>query len=118
MTFVKHGTSPMDRQHQEGSEEESRTVELRVRQRMGMETFSYALKCLKRGRRVARHGWNGRGMWIEMQTPGAESKMNLPYLYIEYPEGHDAYPHGCRVPWLASQTGLLAEDWFVLEEGY
>lgn len=83
-----------------------------------METFSYALKCLKRGRRVARHGWNGRGMWIEMQTPGAESKMNLPYLYIEYPEGHDAYPHGCRVPWLASQTDLLAEDWFVLEEGY
>lgn len=35
-------------------------------------------------------------------------------LYIEYPEGHAAYPDGCRVPWLASQTDMLASDWSVL----
>jgi hypothetical protein len=37
--------------------------------------------------------------------------MTLPYIYIEYPKGHPAYPNGSRVPWLASQTDLLAEDW-------
>jgi hypothetical protein len=37
--------------------------------------------------------------------------MTLPYIYIEYPSGHPAYPLGSRVPWLASQTDMLANDW-------
>lgn len=53
-------------------------------------------------------------MWLHMQTPDAHSKMTLPYIYIEYPNGHPAYPTGSRVPWLASQTDMLAEDWFVV----
>lgn len=78
--------------------------------------FGTALKELKAGKRVVRLGWNGKGMWLEMQRPDANSKMTLPYIYIEYPVGHVAYPDGCRVPWLASQTDLLAEDW-ILEIG-
>lgn len=74
-------------------------------------SFSWALLRLKKGARVCRRGWNGKGMWLELQTPDANSKMTLPYLYIEYPPGHPAYPIGCRVPWLASQTDLLAVDW-------
>lgn len=77
-------------------------------------TFGDALVFLREGRKVARAGWNGKGMWIEMQRPDAHSKMTQPYLYIEYPAGHPAYPNGCRVPWLASQTDLLAEDWAVV----
>lgn len=77
-------------------------------------TFGDALHFLKLGRRVARAGWNGKGMSIAMQVPDQHSKMSLPYLYIEYPEGHAAYPDGCRVPWLASQTDMLASDWSVL----
>ena len=73
--------------------------------------FGEALAKLKDGKRVDRNGWNGKAMWIEMQKPDANSKMSLPYLYIEYPEGHPAYPNGSRVPWLASQTDLLSEDW-------
>jgi hypothetical protein len=76
--------------------------------------FGWALAALKNGRRVARVGWNGRGMWLALQVPDEHSKMTLPYLYIEYPEGHAAYPNGCRVPWLASQTDMLATDWVVL----
>lgn len=73
--------------------------------------FGQALVVLKAGGRVARAGWNGIGMWLVLQRPDLHSKMTLPYIYIEYPVGHRAYPSGSRVPWLASQTDLLADDW-------
>lgn len=76
-------------------------------------SFGAALDALKAGKRVHRHGWNGKGMWLQLQRPDAHSKMTLPYIYIEYPAGHAAYPGGSRVPWLASQTDLLATDWEV-----
>lgn len=73
--------------------------------------FSEALKILKLGGKVQRNGWNGKGMWLMLQVPDENSKMTLPYIYIEYPVGHSAYPNGSRVPWLASQTDLMSEDW-------
>ena len=63
------------------------------------------------GVRICRKGWNGKGMWVACQMPDADSDMTEPYLYIEYPAGHPSYPYGSRVPWLASQTDLLANDW-------
>ena len=66
--------------------------------------FSWALHCLRRGMRAQRSGWNGKGMWIALQVPDAHSKMTLPYLYM-------CTAQGDLVPWLASQTDLLAEDW-------
>lgn len=66
--------------------------------------FGEALEALKQGQRVTRTGWNGAGMWIALQTPDENSKMRRPYLYMS-PVGGDL------VPWLASQTDLLAEDW-------
>lgn len=77
--------------------------------------FCYALNALRENQKVARHGWNGKGMWLMLQRPDANSKMTLPYIYIEYPAGHPAYPEGSRVPWVASQTDLLAEDYYVVE---
>jgi Protein of unknown function (DUF2829) len=76
-----------------------------------MMNFGDALVQLKKGERVARSGWNGKNMWLKLQVPDEHSKMTLPYIYIEYPPGHPAYPMGSRVPWLASQTDALAEDW-------
>lgn len=81
---------------------------------LGSITFSYALALLKEGEHLARAGWNGKGMWLELQRPDAHSKMTLPYLFLNYPKGSMAYPDGARVPWLASQTDLLAEDWLVV----
>lgn len=77
-------------------------------------TFGDAVHFLKQGKRVARHGWNGKGMWLEIQRPDAHSKMTLPYLYLNYPNDSANTP-GARVPWLASQTDVLCEDWVVLE---
>lgn len=66
--------------------------------------FGTALKMLRLGERVARAGWNGKGMWLALQVPDAHSKMTLPYIYMSTVSGD-------LVPWLASQTDVLAEDW-------
>lgn len=68
--------------------------------------FGDAIAALKRGQRVLRSGWNGKGMWLELQVPDANSKMGLPYIYMSTVDGK-------LVPWLASQTDVLAEDWLV-----
>lgn len=73
--------------------------------------FGEALQLLEDGEAVRRSGWNGKGMWLKMQRPDANSKMTLPYIYIEYPVGSVPYPNGSRVPWLASQTDMLSNDW-------
>lgn len=69
-----------------------------------MLDFGWALASLRLGHRVSRKGWNGKGMWLAMQVPDAGSKMTLPYIYMSTAQGD-------LVPWLASQTDLLAEDW-------
>lgn len=76
--------------------------------------IGWAIAALEAGERVRRTGWNGKGMWLKLQVPDEHSKMTLPYVYIEYPEGHVAYPGGSRVPWICSQTDLLARDWEAL----
>lgn len=69
-----------------------------------MSLFEVALRNLRLGYRVTRHGWNGVGQFLELQKPDENSKMTLPYIYITTVQGD-------RVPWLASQTDLLADDW-------
>lgn len=76
-------------------------------------TFGLALECLKKGMHVCRAGWNGKGMWLELQRPDAHSKMTLPYVFLNYPADAQNTP-GARVPWLASQTDMLAEDWRIV----
>jgi len=78
------------------------------------ETFGDAIIVLKAGGKVARKGWNGKGLWLELQVPDAHSKMTLPYIYMCYPNDAINTP-GARVPWLASQTDVLAEDWEVVQ---
>lgn len=70
-------------------------------------TFSEALTLAKDGYAIRRLGWNGKGLLVKIQRPDVGSKMTLPYLFIEYPDGK-------RCPWLASQTDLLSDDWFVI----
>lgn len=63
-----------------------------------------AVKEMQQGKRVARFGWNGKNMYLELQVPDAHSKMTLPYVYMRTAQGD-------LVPWLCSQTDLLARDW-------
>lgn len=89
----------------------------------GEMNFGHALEMLKRGHRVARSGWNGKGMFLFL-VPGSTFKVNRPPLLGIYPEGTEVNYHahidmktvdGQVVPWLCSQTDALASDWCVLE---
>lgn len=79
--------------------------------------FGWALDKMRHGFAVRRRGWNGKGIFIKMQVPDEHSKMTNPYIYIDttgpLPDNAIA-PRNC-VPWLASQTDMLAEDWEVAE---
>ncbi len=92
-------------------------------------TFGEALEEAKKGKKVSREGWNGKGMWVTM-SPGATrvptdrlwAKANrefaaacgghvdvLPFMSMKTADGK------ILLGWLASQTDMLANDWSVIE---
>ena len=88
---------------------------------MELTDFGWALRMLRRGEKVQRSGWNGKGMWL-LLVPGS-SKIKpvagTPYSNAGITESVNINPHidmftaqGEMQPgWLASQTDMLAEDW-------
>lgn len=91
--------------------------------------FGEALAALKRGDRVARSGWNGKGMWIVLVHPqNADLSSNREWEEAGSDIGWQFRPRWLRalpwlglktaddgfVPWLASQTDILAEDWEIV----
>lgn len=73
------------------------------------ENFGEAIRRLEVGCKVAREGWNGKGMWLALQVPDAHSKMSRPYIYMRTVNNE-------LVPWVASQSDILAKDWRVVYE--
>lgn len=73
--------------------------------------FGDAINLMRQGHRVTRRGWNGKGMYLELQVPTPESKMQQPYIYIS-----PVALGGGLVPWVASQVDMLAEDWELVEQ--
>lgn len=106
------------------------------RQASGM-TFGLALEALKLGRKVARAGWNGKGMWLSLScAPGGDAIAGRREIAAENfwsannseyarQNGGSAVVLPCitmktatgeiLMGWLASQTDMLADDWCVLE---
>lgn len=79
--------------------------------------FGQAIGRLKAtpGLRIARKGWNAHHV-LGLQVPDADSANSLPYIFMVV--GADAADlQGKRVPWVASHTDLLAEDWFEVVAG-
>ena len=88
--------------------------------------FGDALIALRTSRRVTRAGWNGAGMWLVL-VPGSTITVSAGRpLGDAAPElvgqSVDYRPHidimtvqGSVVPWIASQSDLLAEDWTVVD---
>lgn len=88
---------------------------------MEIQGFGWALEQLQNGKRVRRSGWNGKGMWLMLITrwgvdhdlPATEviginqgdcRNPMLPFIVMKTVQGQ-------LVPWLASQTDILAEDY-------
>jgi hypothetical protein len=93
-----------------------------VRQVKGMD-IGQAVYNMKQGYKVAREGWNGKQMFLFL-VPGSKFKVNRAPLLGIYPEGTeiDYLSHvdmktasGEIVPWLCSQSDLLANDWCIVE---
>lgn len=90
---------------------------------LGTMDFSDAILALKAGLKVARMGWNGKGMFLFL-VPGSTFTVNRPPLLGIYPEGTtiNYRPHidmktadGDVVPWVASQSDILSDDWLVVD---
>lgn len=86
---------------------------------MEPQNFGWALKQLLNGNKVQRAGWNGKGMFL-YYVPGSTFEVNRPPLLGIYPAGTVISYHahvdmktasGDCVPWLCSQTDMLANDW-------
>lgn len=67
--------------------------------------FSEALKLVKLGKYVSRTGWNGPNQYIGIQYPDENSVNLRSYLWIMPVDKK-------RVPWVASHSDLLANDWY------
>lgn len=93
-------------------------------------SFSDALIALKAGKKVCREGWNGKGMFLyhvpENRYP-AVTPIGREIAFATTPEKQESdgkVPYGAYiamktaqnnvVPWLASQTDLLSEDWEII----
>ena len=86
-----------------------------------MMSFSLAVCALKEGKKVARKNWNGKEMYLY------KAVIELPYPPLSEGEGWKEGVFGNSefiimktadsklIPWLASQTDLLADDWVVVE---
>lgn len=94
-------------------------------------TFGQAIEAMKQGKKVARRGWNGKGMWLciplcdgpkEIPATGIWGKPNaeyaeqnggkvtvVPYITMKAADGTIV------MGWLASQTDMLADDWVIVE---
>ncbi len=79
-------------------------------------TFGLAIEALKQGKKVARAGWNGKGMWLALHKEGGSfthEETGIVLQYLDYISMKTA--DNKLVPWLASQTDVLAEDWQIVE---
>ncbi len=89
--------------------------------------FGEALEALKKGDRIQREGWNGKGMYLclvegstinhsQARSGAAKAIADEGFVHINICPHIDmrAADGSCVVGWLASQTDMLAEDWVVL----
>lgn len=89
--------------------------------------FGLALEAMKMGLKVARSGWNGKGMWLAIQegstitkdkARGGVAKMladeGVESIVIKRHIDMRSADGSVVVGWLASQTDMLEDDWFIL----
>jgi hypothetical protein len=84
------------------------------------ETCGWAVKQMQNGSRVRRSGWNGKGMWLILVTPNDSRQATRMAESMGMPAGENLRTlpwigmktaDNAFVPWLCSQTDLLAVDW-------
>ncbi|MBR3583561.1 MAG: DUF2829 domain-containing protein [Kiritimatiellae bacterium] len=80
-------------------------------------TFGQAIEALKQDKKVARKGWNGKGMYlfladaVRLQTNAVEEKEHEVMPCIVMKTAQDNLQPG----WLASQNDMLSDDWTLVD---
>ena len=83
-------------------------------------SFGLAIEAAKKGKRIARKGWNGKGQYVELATAISYASPTGAVVNAE----HDAIGNqalafvgtsGVQMGWLASQADMLADDWEIVE---
>lgn len=88
--------------------------------------FGHVIRAIKDNKKACRQGWNGKDMWLELIkacdyqidghnlpikqiiNKGESTQSLLPFIMMKTADNK-------YVPWLASQTDVLAEDWIILD---
>ena len=83
--------------------------------------FGLALEAAKMGKKIARHGWNGKGQYVEIGTHFAYRTLDDNGVLVVHEDiGTNALvfvgTRGIQVGWLASQADMLADDWYIVDE--
>jgi hypothetical protein len=97
----------------------------------GDMNFGHAIEAMKAGHKVARAGWNGKGMWVAISGPNGPREIAFENFWSKHASeyarlnGGSAAVLPCIIMktatgeilmgWLASQTDMLAEDWGIVE---
>jgi hypothetical protein len=103
------------------------------------QNFGQAIEALKQGKRVARQGWNGKGLFVFMQVPSQIGKDIVPKIQSLPQTVKDEFQRRFESPseqidaiyydnqlalvntsnlitgWSPSTSDALAEDWFILD---
>ena len=83
-------------------------------------SFGLAIEAMKKGKKVARRGWNGKNQHIELATRISYMTAEGVFVNVEHEAiGNKAIAFcgtsGVQMGWLASQADMLADDWEVVE---
>lgn len=86
-----------------------------------LKDFGAALMNLKEGKRVARIGWNGKNQYIQLATGISYKTASGEIVNCEHEAiGNKAIAFvgtsGVQMGWLASQSDMLADDWYVVAD--
>lgn len=86
----------------------------------GCMSFGLAIEAMKKGKKVARRGWNGKNQHIELATRISYMTAEGVFVNVEHEAiGNKAIAFcgtsGVQMGWLASQADMLADDWEVVE---
>lgn len=78
--------------------------------------FGLAIEAMRKGLKVARSGWNGKGMWLKLVPTELADAVAFQYAALSaYPWVGMKTADDKFVPWLASQTDILADDWQIVD---
>jgi hypothetical protein len=97
-----------------------------------LKSFGEAVEALKEGKRVARKGWNGKGLFIFQQVPSDISEDIIPkmqslpqFVKDEFAKRGGGiryrnqlamvYPDNAIYGWVASPSDVLEKDWVILD---